>query len=275
VRRRLTPLVIATAVLLVAAAPAEATTQTASGGGVTATFSFNGSPPRVTDMRLQIEQGGQSYYDAPVSTSLCDHRYCGPAMIQKGTSSVQVVDLDGIGHPNVILSLFSGGANCCFIDQIFTFDPGTMTFQTVTKNFEFDGAEVKDLGHNGKYEFVSADGSFRYEFTDGADSGDPIEILSFNGLTFKNVTRSYPALIEANAKLFLNAFKHDLSNGCGLIAAWAADEDMLGHSAEVSSYLQQQLKAGHLNNPGAPIQPGGKKFIALLQKFLRKHGYLG
>jgi len=61
----------------------------------------------------------------------------------------------------------------------------------------------------------------------------------------------------------------------GVIAAWAADEDGLGHEKLVSSYLSQQAAAGHLNSALSPQEPGGQKFIGKLQRFLRTHGYLG
>ena len=62
------------------------------------------------------------------------------------------------------------------------------------------------------------------------------------------------------------------SDSVGVIAAWAADEDPLGHRQRVSRYLAQQARAGHLN---APFEAGGRRFIANLQKFLRRRGYLG
>ena len=56
------------------------------------------------------------------------------------------------------------------------------------------------------------------------------------------------------------------------LAAWAADEDRLGHSAKVKSYLAEQVKENHLKAP--LFSPSGRKFITALDKFLRKHGYL-
>ena len=59
----------------------------------------------------------------------------------------------------------------------------------------------------------------------------------------------------------------------GLIAAWAGDEDLLGHSSTVKSYLAKELKAGNLRSAlGANL--GGQKFVDHLQKFLRQHGYV-
>ena len=123
-----------------------------------------------------------------------------------------------------------------------------------------------------------ADGDFIGNFTDVADSGAPIQILTFSDRRFHNVTRSYPKQIAKDAARWLHAFNSMAPayvDSVGLIAPWAADEDLLGHSAHVSRYLSRQAAAGHLNSAlGAEGEPGGKRFVAALQKFLRKLGYL-
>jgi hypothetical protein len=60
----------------------------------------------------------------------------------------------------------------------------------------------------------------------------------------------------------------------GVVAAWAADEDMLGHSRLVAQFLARQLKLGHLRSALAPQEPGGRQFVVRLQRFLRRLGYL-
>jgi len=119
---------------------------------------------------------------------------------------------------------------------------------------------------------VSSDGSFTCKFAVCPYSGTPIEILAFGDRRFTDVTASYPSLLARDAAKWLRRYKTHLSDGLGWIAAWAADEDLVGHSAQVQDYLTQQLKAGHLvSREGYPT---GRRFIANLNKFLRKHGYL-
>ena len=65
------------------------------------------------------------------------------------------------------------------------------------------------------------------------------------------------------------------ADSVGVIAAWAADEYRLGKSAAANRYLHQQAKAGHLKSALAPNEPQGQKFVAALQRFLRRHGYGG
>ncbi len=272
---RLGPALAALGALLLLAPAAFATvTQTARSGNVTAIYSYGGKYPKYTHQTLTIEQAGQVVYKQAVTDSQCG-AYCAPLSLEARHASVKVIDIEHTGQPDVILSLWTGGANCCVVEQIFSYDPGTMTYSKTTRDFGPDGTAIEDLNHNGRYEFVTDNYAFKYEFTDGAASGLPLEILSFSGGKFTNITRNYPALIATDAGRFLKYFKQVIKSSpidsVGMIAAWAADEDELGHSKQVASYLQKEARAGDLRSP---ISAGGETFIRHLDSFLRKQGYL-
>ena len=260
---------------LVAAPAALATTQTATAGNVTATFTFQGKVPNFHGLRLTISRSGTVVYDQPVVSKFCA-KLCwpGPAVAAK-RPAVQVVDLEHTGDPDVVLNLFSGGAHCCTVIQIFSFNAAASSYSQTERVFGDPDARIVDLSHDGRFEFLTADDSFAYRFTDFAASGLPIEIVTFAGGHFTDVTRNYPGLVAKDAAFWLKAFKSQARQGypdsVGVIAAWAADEDLLGHSKQVSRYLRAQAAAGHLN---AGDGAGGAKFVANLQKFLRRHGYL-
>ena len=277
-KRALHIAVVVTALSLAFAPAALATTQTAESGNVTATFTFSGSYPNFTDLHLTIAQGSTVFYDEPVASKLCGS-YCAPGSPSGKTSSVHVLDVEHDGQPDVVLDLYSGGAHCCSIEQIFSFDPGTMTYAMTQHYFGDPGEEIVDLGHNGRYQFLTADDAFAYEFTDFAASGLPIQIFTFSHRHFFNVTRHYPKLIARDAARWLKAFNsmatQHYPDSVGVVAAWAADEELLGHVKLVNSFLAMQLKAGHLNSALSPEEPGGARFVAKLRKFLRTHGYLG
>ena len=182
-------------------------------------------------------------YDQAVHSKACG-KFCAPGATGAKASSVQVIDLDHIGQPNVVLNLYTGGAHCCSVQQIFTFDPGTMTYAETEHDFGDPGARIEDLNHDGRFEFVTADDRFAYAFTDFAASGLPLQILTFTGSRFQDVTNSYPALIRKDAATWLKAFRqldhgHDIDS-VGVIAAWAADEYRLGKVAAANRYLHQQ-----------------------------------
>jgi len=155
---------------LAAAPAAAAMTQTAHSGNVTATFTFNGKFPNFTGETITIAQAGQVLYDKPVVSKFCQTD-CAPGSTNATRSSVHVLDLEHDGQPDVVLDLFSGGAHCCSIEEIFSFDPGTMTYVETERNFGDPGERIVDLGHNGHREFLTADDSFAFEFTDFVHKG--------------------------------------------------------------------------------------------------------
>lgn len=262
-RRVMTIVTAAAACLGVAASVALAA------GGVTrvsASLSGIGNPAKA---RLTIKHNGRTLYAEPVRSSVC-HADCATAAIPPGRSPLRVLDLESNGQSDVVLGLFSGGAHCCFIDQVFSLDPGTQTYVQSQHDFYDPGARIVRLG--GHYEFLSADEAFAYAFTDFADSGLPIQIWTFGDRRFRDVTRQFPVEIKADAAKWMRAFHHDLKNGVGLIAAWAADEDLLGNDALVSSTLATEKRKGDLRSSLGPAHSGAK-FITALQKLLRKDGY--
>jgi hypothetical protein len=267
-------LVLATSAVLAPAALAM--TQTASVGAVTATFSFTGKFPNYSGLHLRIAQSGSVLYDRPVSSKTCG-KFCAPGATGSKASSVHIIDLDHTGQPNVVLDIYSGGAHCCSIEQVFTFDPATRTYAKAERNFGDPGDRIEDLGHDGRFEFVTADDAFAYAFTDFAASGLPVQILKFSGGRFHDVTNQYPALIRADAAGWLKVFKgmarQHYADSVGVIAAWAADEYRLGKSAAANRYLSQQATAGHLKSALGRSEPQGRKFVAALKRFLRRHGY--
>jgi hypothetical protein len=272
--RRALTITTVISICLITAPAALATTQTARAGNVTGTFTFQGKVPNFHGLRLTIARSGTVVYDQPVLAQLCG-KLCWPLSGLSRHPSIHVVDLEHTGEPDVVLDLYSGGAHCCVVEQVFSFAVASSTYIGTERDFGDAGARIVDLRHDGRFEFLSADDSFAYRFTDYAASGLPIQILTFAAGRFVDVTRSYPALVAKDAGFWLKVFKglakDHYRDSVGVIAAWAADEDLLGHKKLVSRSLHQQAAAGHLN---APFGAGGTKFIAKLQKFLRRRGYL-
>ena len=269
-RRLLTVVIATTAAALAGAAGAQAAglhTQTATASGVTATFSYRGSAPAISAAHLTIAKDGQTVYDAAVGSPVCG-TLCGPARFGQGAASVGVLPLTP-GSPQVVLELYSQGANCCFVDQVFSFDAQTNSYAKTEHDFADAGASLRRI--RGQWRFVSADPSFKYAFTDGADSGEPLQIWKFSANAFTDVTRAYPGLLRANAAFWLRTFHRHLADGVGLLSPWAADEELLGHDKLVQSTLATQLAAGHLHAPSG--WPSGVRFVRALNRLLVKLHY--
>jgi hypothetical protein len=269
VRGGIATAVVVAAALLVAAPAASARTQTAHAGNVKATFTFSGGRAQ----RLAIARGGKVVYDQPVTS-----RFCTPCSAGIGLrSAVHAADLEHTGQPDVVLDLYTGGAHCCTVEQFFSFDRATGTYVKTERDFGDPLVRIVNLRHNHRFQLSTRDDSFAYEFTAFAFSGLPIQIFTFSHGHFKNVTRRFPKLIARDAALWLREFNRtapSYQGSTGLIAAWAADEDLLGHSKAVARYLSQQAAAGHLKSGTGGALPSGKRFVAKLQRFLRHHGYL-
>ncbi|HLW94179.1 MAG TPA: hypothetical protein VKS25_02260 [Solirubrobacteraceae bacterium] len=266
-------LTLATAAVAAAAATTTARTVTATGGGVTATLSFrhDTAPSALIpyrDLRLSISGGGRAGYQAPVSALLCA-RECWPLSFP-GASLLRVVTLEPGRGADVVLNLYSGGAHCCSITQVFSYASGS--YSLAQRDFGDPGSKLERL--KGGWVFLSADDRFAYEFTSFAFSGLPLAIWSFRGGRFVDVTRAFPALAQADATRQYKAYIANRRQGLGLgfIAAWAADEDLLGKHAHVATTLGALAAAGELRS-GDGFSRGGRAFITALDRFLAKTGY--
>jgi hypothetical protein len=268
---------ISLAALLALAAPAAASaaTQTASADGVTATFSFAGRYPNYSHERLQIQRAGNVVYNEPVASEACATQ-CSPGAMAPDTLSVHVLDLEHNGSPDVMLDLYSGGAHCCSIEQVFSYAPSSGTYVKAERNFGDPGDRIRVI--DSRDLFFTADDRFAYAFTDFAASGLPLQILSFSNGQFHDVTRTFPTQIAADAQRWMKAFsemaRQHYSDSVGVAAAWAADEELLGNGPRVQSFLQRQAHEGHLNSALNPKADAGERFVRALYGQLRQDGYI-
>jgi hypothetical protein len=270
-------LLSALALGLPAAIAAQPQSLVASSGDVAATLSYEttpGEPGGVTysGEHLQISQGGTTYYDAPIHSSACSSE----CALEAGSGgALTLAELEGDGHPDVILRLNSGGAHCCTIVQVFSFDPGVTAFRETERDFGDPGAALRDLAGDGRLEFLSGDDRFAYEFAPYAYSPLPPQIWQVRDGRFLDVTRSFPEQLTADAskqfRLFL--FNRRLGLGLGCLAAWAADEELLGHAGAVTAMLARELHRHNLRSRES-LDPGGSAFVKKLEGFLKKTGYI-
>jgi hypothetical protein len=277
-RRRATRRLLAAAICALAAGSGGALAASArhavtrSAGTTSATLSWRGSgahdAPPYAAVRLRIARAGRTLVDGPPHAVLCG-TLCWPGFTPH-SPTLAVLDLEGTRSPDVVVSLYSGGAHCCYIAQVYRYEPGARRYGVVQRDWGDPGARLERL--HGVLVFRSADDRFAYRFTSFAASGMPIAIWRFERGRFVDVTRRHPALVAADAKLWWRAFTKaaPARDGDGVIAAWAADEYLLGHRALVARTLAAQNRAGRLRNADGP---GGSSFIRELDRFLAAAGY--
>ncbi|HWD69883.1 MAG TPA: hypothetical protein VG293_06780 [Solirubrobacteraceae bacterium] len=73
-------------------------------------------------------------------------------------------------------------------------------------------------------------------------------------------------------KAFTQEKRSHYTDTTGIVAAWAADEDELGHAGTVASFLHRAAAAKELNSGVGT--PENAKFVAALNRFQHRHGYL-
>src|SRR3954452_10628065 len=128
-RMRFRLLLLTFALLVVAAAPASAATktETSTSGQVTAALSYDYKKTRFgtydfSALHVAVSRAGVMLVDQDVA-DVCDGCEGWPASgAQKSLSSVTVRDLDADGEPEVLVDLYSGGANCCWYSISYRFD---------------------------------------------------------------------------------------------------------------------------------------------------------
>ncbi len=225
-------------------------------------------------LHLRITRNGKTVYSQPVRSRPCGGG-CITARVPPSKSALFVGDLQVPGGPAVVIGLYTGGAHCCFVDQVFAWDAARHTYAKTEHNFLDAGARIQRLG--GRIVFRSADARIAEDaLTDYADSGAPLQIWRFSaagGGRFLDITRQYPALVKLDAAKWLTAFRHHISNGVGFITAWAADEYLLGNAKLVATTLASLARQNKLHAaPGLSSSTEGG-FVRAIQHLLRELGY--
>src|SRR3954469_13106842 len=133
----------------------------------------------------------------------------------------------GDGEPEVIVDFYTGGAHCCVVTAFYRWDGGA--YRRSTGYFGNYGYKIVDLDHDGTTELSAYDERFAYAFGSYADSLSPPVVWHWQAGKLVDVTKSFPALAQANAKLAFKLFtrskrRHDDIAARAVLAAWAADQ---------------------------------------------------
>jgi hypothetical protein len=187
------------------------------------------------------------------------------------------IDAPGAGTPALCLAQFPAGPvaligttnafnQCCFL--LDTYAP-----RVARRSVLQDGLVMPRLRlvNSATPVIVSADGSFLAQFSDYADSAAPLRVLTVRGDRQRDVTSSYRAKLRADAGAWWKRFDQRPQRGLGFLAAWAADQDRLGHDKSVWSTLHELDDAGKLS--GMTGWPRNQAYITALKKFLTTRSY--
>jgi hypothetical protein len=230
-----------------------------------------GSVTTYSGLRLSVVHLGKLVFDMPVKSTLFPSGASAAGGLKP--SSVSFHDLNADGTPELVLVLWTGGAHCCYLDQIFDF-----SFQPAHKTeIDFRDSGARPAMVDRRAILQSADDRFDYAFTDYADSASPIQVWQYRTGGLVDTTRSFPGLINSDAAQWWSRYlatrtsKKD-DDVRGILAAWAADESLLGDGDAAHTKLLQIAAGGDLDHGSGP--PKGAAYVASLWKFLGSRGYL-
>jgi hypothetical protein len=262
---------------LALASPGAATrhvVETATDGSVEAQLSYDFKAPyRFTHERLTIKRSSAVLADVtlkPIPGAI----EIVPARFFDHRQSVAVRNLDAGAEPEVVLDLYSGGAHCCWYTEVYRYAATTNAYvldRHIWGNVDY---RLADLDGDGLPELASADDRFAYAFTDFADSSFPVQIWRYRAGLFRDVTKRFPALIRRDARREwrLAIGKHRRANNRGFLAAWTADQCLLGHSKPAFRQLGVLRRHKRIGREG--WDPNARQYLAHLHRFLRRTGYL-
>jgi hypothetical protein len=280
-------LALALVALLVAAAPAAAKTktETATSGQVTASLTYDYKTNRYgagnfSNARVTITRAGLQLVNQTLGRA-CD--FCTPwpaSGAQKGVSSVRVRDLNADGEPEVLVDLFTGGANCCWYSESYRFDADKNKYirKVLRPGLSFPYT-LRDIDRNGIPEFESVDYRFAYKYGSNADTPRPLRIFNWDSGKLVDVTIAFPRLAARDANDMYKGYLHYRKvkdvNVRGLLAAYLADSYNARNGRVAWRRVVAAYRRGEVNRRFAgETGPFGKAYLQSLRRFLKKLGYL-
>jgi murein DD-endopeptidase MepM/ murein hydrolase activator NlpD len=240
-----------------------------------------------SDVRVQIARAGQAIVDEAVPPYRPAYNSnVEPAWPVHVTwtkrHSLTVRDLDADGEPEVMVELTWGGAHHATWSRVYRYDRAKRHYLASVHFWGDPNFKLKQLNRERRPEWVSADVRFQGRFACSACSGLPLQIWAYRAGLWHDVTRAFPALIASDAarywRSYLSARDEAVPGGNvrGVLAAWAADEELLGRHHQVLAALEHARRRGDLALGGTDDDVWGtpSAYIQRLLRFLRKAGYI-
>jgi hypothetical protein len=239
----------------------------AQSGDVQAVFTYTWDPAKFHfgKQRLTIKRLGETRLAGRLRPPPRGGVNAQPAGFFQHRRSVSLTDLDGDGEPEVLVDLYWGGAHCCWYTQIYRYVPATGKYRTNVHVWGDFSYVLADLEHDGRQEIVTRDDRFSYAFASFADSRWPVRILRYRLGKMTVETTAYPSEIRRDAtELWHEALaRKKPRNNQGIIAAWAADQAMLGHSKRAFATIDRLSRSGRIHGelPRAHFERRLRRFL--------------
>jgi hypothetical protein len=147
-------------------------------------------------LHLRVRVAGKTVFDRPI----CSNGHCNPG----SHHSLRLQNVAGSDLDEAVVSIYTGGAHCCFESLVVLVD-GPHAGRMLDRNWGDPG--FRGEWRDGRFEFVTADDRFAYQFTSFAGSGLPAKVWTIDDSgRFANVTSSRLDLVRADAKRYWKAY---------------------------------------------------------------------
>jgi hypothetical protein len=248
-------------------------TETATSGHVRATVTYQQLAPAQFSMHLAVVRNKNKVYAKAVPMSFAHTGASQPLGYVGGASTVDLGDLDGDGEPEVLVNLYTGGTHCCNWTWVLKWQPKLRSYSRTAHIWGDPLYRLVDLGHTNSLEFMSADDRFASAFADYANSPLPVQVWTFEKGRFVDTTRTYGNAISSD--LGANWRKYQTAPAGspvrGILAAWAADECLLGGCQ--AGYARVKALAPKLGNPADLKSGTTASYLKKLKSSLVDWGY--
>jgi len=200
---------------------------------------------------------------------------------------VQIAEMDkGNPYPEVVFSVYTGGAHCCSDTHVLTSSRDGKTWRDIDAGY-FDGGPlgVSDLDGDGRFEFSTRDNTFLYAFGCYACSTAPFKALALMDGKLVDVSAK-PAFRDRHTeslKRILEWAAPDMEAN-GFLAGYVAQKILLGEGAQAWKFMAKHydrkndwgLEACSVKVNDKGECPGRKVKLSYpdaLERFLKNAGY--
>jgi len=188
------------------------------------------APASYDNLRVTIARDGVTILqDAPVPAPADRSVLLKPRMT--------LADLDGDRTSEVLIDVFTAGADCCRRTAIFAWTGST--FQASVLDWPSSGYRLADLGGLPGKELITRDARFEALAGPYPSGSLPLRILRLQGSELVDATRSFPAALTRDVSKQRQAVKaagHSAASRSAVVAL-VADLALLGRHAAASSAL--------------------------------------
>lgn len=275
--KRISLVALVAALALAAPAGAAPVEEVVTSGQVTATLSYDKRKDSYRDFRVKIDRAGQTLVDEAFPEG-CRDCFAFPANAGAGEKSIVVRDFDGDDEPEIIASLYTGGAHCCVVSRLYGFQAATNAYEVIRRNWRDAGFRIRDIGRDGVVELDSRDANFAYAFSSYAESFLPRQIFRYRDGRLVDDTAGFRRIVRADARRALRLYRryrgHSDVNPRGFLAGWVANKYRLGQRRAANRFLRRELRRGNLEDRNEfSVGPSGRRYVRQLKRFLRRLGY--